>query len=283
MEQPKQRMRLQELFKSGELVSLEFPNPEDPDDPIAVEIWIRRPTPEQQQEAMAKAQAKKARKRRALKEDGSDDYAALMEDVETLESRDELIDQIIRFNEQAIRSRATNEVLYKEGVGSDWGKDAATYIEIIDAVQQRWQEIVQHNDDLAPEDQELRIDPEEDEELAKLSAEQEKFEAEVQEKFEELREEEKAKYHNTKISELREEFRNELINVQTGLEWYGEYRNRLLFYSLRDPENTKRFYFSNMEEMLSMPEFVQQRLFAEYDRIERGVDDVKNLLSPRLS
>lgn len=283
MDKPQQRMRLQDLFKTGELVSLEFPNPESPDDRLQVELWIRRPTAEQQQEAMAKAQAKKARKRRALKEEGSDEHLALMEEVEELETRDELIDQIVRFQEQSLRAQATNEVLYRDDVGSDWGTDGSVYIELIDAVQQRWDEIVRHNEELDPKDYELRIDPQTDEELGKLNAEQERFDAEVQEKFAELLEAEKAKYRGVKIDELREKLASELIDAQSGLEWYAEYRQRLLFYSLRDPDNTKKLYFNSLEEMLSMPDFIQQRLFAEYDRIDRGVDEVKNLLSPRLS
>ena len=275
----KQQMHLKDLFKTGEMVALEFVDPGDPAEIVSVELWLRKPTAAQQQEAMAKAQAKKARKRRALKDEESDDRVALVEELDEMETREEIIEYLVKYQEPTLRSKAMNDVLYDKDVGSDWGDDGAKYLEVVDAVSQRYQEILAFNDDLAEADKDKRIVADEDEDVLRLSAEQERFETEVEDRLSTYLDEERAKYKGKKLSELRNLLLKERIDVQSGLEWYQEYRTQLLFYALRYPENKKRLYFDSVSDILELPDYVQAKLFAAFDNVERGVDELKNSLS----
>lgn len=279
---PEKKPHLKELFKTGQMVSLDIRNPEDPTETFPVEIWLRKPMSSFYEEAMVKARAKQARRKVLFKDKDSDEYVAISQRVKE-QTREELTDLLVRFEEQKYRTQAYNEVLYgEEGEEHpEWGHGGQRYVDLLAATRQRYEEILRHNQELSEsEDAALFINLEEDEELKRLDAELKIFQDAVTELAEQYLAHERAKYDGVKVDTLREEAINKLIETEVNAVFYQEYRTLMLYYSCRYPEDHRRLYFDDPQEIWDMPDYVRVKLFDALDDLEVKADDLKNSPSP---
>jgi hypothetical protein len=278
MEEGMSQAHLSELFRTGKIVALEVADPDDDSSTIKVDVWMRKPHPSQQDEAMEKARAKQARRLRELRDPESDFHLAMTLEVAEMD-HDLLVDQLCRFRETKLRQQAHNEVMFSEEFGSDWGTSGHKYLDLVAAVSQRMQEVADKNKSL-PEGSPERIRFDDDKELVKLQEEQFVFEQEVRDRTDQLM----LEHRKTLSPKTDEDLRLELIKInqetEASLIWYQEYRTNLLFYAIRYPDDRKKLYFNTPYDILELPIRITNILFDEYDQLDRGTDLLKNLPSP---
>lgn len=280
-------MRLQDLFKTGHEVKFDL---EHEGEPVEIIIWMRKPTAGQQDEALAKARGKQARRKRAFKDQEGDAYVAVWSDVESFENVEELKDQLVRFEGQRLRSQAFNEVLHDENfIPKDedgeplWDDENSGYLDLLTGIQSRMEEISTFNASLEDGEDKLFKTPEEDEELIELQKEREVFEQFVTDRFEALTAEHMKAYDGKRMTQLKNELIKKLIDADTSLVWYEQYRTWMLYFACRDPEDKTKPYFSEQSALMDIPTAVLTYLEGQLDDMENTGDTLKNLPSLQLS
>jgi uncharacterized protein YdiU (UPF0061 family) len=97
---------------------------------------------------------------------------------------------------------------------------------------------------------------------------------------EQLLEREKRRFRREADRETDRELRNEvidrLIERQADTLWYGEFRKRQLFYSLREPTDHKQRYFADPEELDRMEDVVVDQLLAALDSVNVSAQEGKD-------
>ena len=267
----KPRAHLSDLFLVGRDVTISS-------DGVDYVLWMRRPSATQSEEAAGAANAKSLRLKMQYRNKDGDRYLTLSESVADLDDVAELLDLRVRFGETDLRQRAFNEVLHSADHGSDWTEDGR-YLSLLTAITARWDEIHKYNEEMEKAGSDDRIVPENDEQLSELLKEQDKFTAEVDARFEELKAEVRVLHQNKPLAQLRNEIIKESIDVEARAYWYQEYQIRMLYYACRDLDDHEKMYFANPDDVLELPSFIRQELYREYEELERGADDVKNSLS----
>jgi hypothetical protein len=268
----KETPHLRELFKEGQDIIVKvFSNGEN----IEVPVFMRRPSPLDQQEAQRKGRASKARMKVRLSK--GDEYDAVVQEVDEM-SKSDICDRLMAFARSNFESAAHHEVLYKDGVGDDWSADGRDIMTISDAFYDRWNEIQQLN--IAREEEELEpIQVDGDAELLRLQAVIDEFEEQVSLRAEELRADEKSNLMKLGRSELEQQLIKKTIDVEADLEFFQQYQLNMLYHTCRDPEDHSKPYFSSPEEIMEYPQMVRTQLQTAYDTQELGVDNLKNWLS----
>lgn len=253
------------LFNTGRLVEVKIPDEEGNDQ--VFEIWMRRPTAGQKEEARTKAQAKMARFRQKARSEGSDEQLSLVLEVAS-DSTDELVGQLLAFASQNLREQARNEVLHSDEVGSDWSGEGLDYSSILLAASQRTEEIIKHNRELEEGQDALRLLPESDEELKTLRDTLGVFDREVEDRLGVLLDEEEHELRSLSDDELRSRLLKEVEDLEARMKWYEEYRLRMLHYACRFPDDRKKLYFAEATDILELPLRIQQELFMSLDAME---------------
>lgn len=265
---------LSDLFKSGQLVKVQVADPEDPERDIDLELWFQRPTAVQQQEALTKARAKQARLQEKVSDRDSDEFLSIKQSVSELNTIDDLVEALYAFEEGELRQEAYNEVLYNKDVGSDWGEEGEIYLDLLGGIRDRFEEIVGEGVD----DESMKA-VDEDEEIKNLQAVQEKFESEVEAQLEQKATVKRAALANGTAEDLREALIKKLIGVEGGMAWMQEYRIRMLYYTVRYPDNHKKLYFKNPDDIWDLPDSVRDQLQNLWDETDQDLSDLKNSLS----
>ncbi len=285
--EPKRPPHLSDLFKTGMEIKFDV---EIEGEDAEIIIWMRKPVTAQHQEAMAKARGKQARIRRQFKDHDSDQFVAMEADVDEMEDVDMVIDAILRFESQRLRNTAYNEVLYdKEYAPKDdegelvWGDDGVDYLALLVGITDRMDEIRDSNEKLSEDDQHLLINLSEDDELIKLSEQQNSFDDVVEERFNVLNEEERQQFVVKKMTELRKIFMKKMIDTETSLGWYEEYRMYMLWFACRMPDDHANHYFHSAADVLQLPPHLLNYLYDQLDILDGNVDSAKNSLSLQLS
>lgn len=280
-------MHLKDLFKTGKEVKLEL---ELDDEEIEIVMWMRKPTASQRDEALNKARGKQARRKALYKDKNSDQYMGLWAEVDNLESREDIIDQLVQFDAQRLQSQAFNEVLHDdehkprdEDGELMWGDDNIQYLDLLEGIYNRMDEIRKYNEELEDEDEELIIHFDEDDELVAMKKQRDEFEGYVQARYEVLLEDFKGQFADQQISELRDLLLKKLIQTETGMAWYEEYQTRMLYHACRDPKDKGQPYFSSHEDLLDLPPLVLTYLEDQLNELDQGGENLKNLRSPQNS
>lgn len=287
MSDENKRLHLRDLFRTGKEVKFDVETDQGSQEIV---LWMRKPTAGQQDEALNKARGQQARRRNLYKDKESDHYMAYWADVEDIEHKDELVEQIFKFEKQKLKQQAFNDVLYNEEYiprnedgEPKWGENNQQYLDLLMAIQNRMEEVVNFNEELEEEDKNLWIKFEEDEELQRLEEERESFEQAVDERYEALR----AEFVNVEklktMEDLKKLLMKKLVDSDTSLAWYEEYRKWMLFFASRDPEDRTKSYFSHPDEVLELPAMVLQILEDQLNDLDRGADAIKNSRSLQLS
>ena len=286
-DEKKKTARLQDLFKTGKEVTLDF---EVDDESFEVKMWMRKPLPQQAEEALTRSRGQQVRRKRLYQDKDSDEYLTLVGDVETIETRDEVIDRILMFDHAKVRQTAYNEVLYNpdnsphdEDGKLIFGEAGQYYLDLLDGIGNRMDEIRIFNEGLEDEDEELVILFEDDEELRKLREKEDIFENAVTARVEDLTAANRAAFKGVKLAGLYKELIKRLIEGDSNMHWYAEYQKWMLFHSCRVLDDHKKSYFRNPEELAALPGSVLMMLQTELDLFESGQDAIKNLPSLQLS
>jgi hypothetical protein len=283
----KKSRHLRDILKTGKEVTL--PLVDDDGETVELKLWMRKPVYAQQQEATEKARTAQARRKRQLRDPESDEAVTLAEDVSDLETAEDLIGVLVGTKDQEFRQEAYNDILYnKELYPVDdegetqwaWGEGGQDYIDLLGALAKRSEEIDSYNEALSDDDAELRISYDEDPELKALIEGQEKFDKQVEERVEKARAKERAALEGLPEEKLRKRVRDRYIEAEVSAVWFQEYRTYLLYFSVRYPDNKGRLYFDSADEVLGLPADVQSFLFEEYDDLEAGMSETRNLPSP---
>ena len=266
---PKRKPHLSSLFHSGtEVTIVDTEGNEYP-------IWVQRPSSLQQEESREYASAKVARFKLQAKDKKSDTYMALQATAQD-DSYDDLLSARLRFEEPSVRDAALSEVLYTEG--SEWSEEDK-YFGLITAMSERFNEIERFNNEMEEAGSEERIDIDTDEKLLEVSKEHDRFQDEVQRVGDAELERLKEEFRKIPEDELREQVVKKTLDLDARMQWYEAYRTRMLSYACRFPEDHKKLYFASHDEVMEVPYYIRSQLFAAYDEVEKGSEDVKNSLS----
>jgi hypothetical protein len=270
----KTQPHLRDLFRVGEEVTLKVPQP---DGTVAsVSMWMRVPSPDNQQEAVQKAGAKQARLRQALRDENSDEHIALMGDMDQLDTREDMEEFVLSVEDGELRERAYNEVLYGE-YGSNWesgdnketGEPGLDYMGVLQATFDRSEELKVEG-----------IPPEDDEEFQRLQMVYNQFQSEVDERAGELRNAAAVKIKNQSDDQLRNVIWKRMVDLLCRTAWLEEYTRWLTFYACRYPNDRKKFYFRDPGEIADLPEFVQNQISDKYREVTRAGADLKASSTP---
>ena len=273
---PEKSQHLMDMFRRGKPTVLEFLD--DKGEPTEKELWLSKPTAAQQELALKVSKAKQIRRQVELANHEDPEYLAVWQTIDPLD-RKETVEALSSFQDSELRTQAFNDVLHAEEHGSDWSDDDKSYLALLEAITMRLQELQTSNDDETSE----TIQPEDDEELARLSARQELFQTEVDARYEVLRKEFLVQFKGKKVNELKEELTEKRIEQEVGMVWYQEYRTQMLYYSVRYPDNHDKLYFEGHYDVLELPLPIQLQLLRDMDDLDQGIQSAKNLLTPLLS
>lgn len=269
----KAQPHLRDLFRVGELVTLKIPQP---DGSIrTVDIWMRVPSPDNQQEAIRKAGAKQARLRQALKDPTSDDYTALLSDMDALEQRSDMEEFLLSVDDSELREQAYNDVLYGD-YGSNWDSEedknkqpGLDYLNVLQATYDRSEELKAEG-----------LPQENDPEMQRLQAVWQRFQDEVDERLGALRQQAALKFQSESDASLREQIWKRLVDLLTRTAWLEEYNLWLIHFACRYPNDRKKFYFRDPFEIRELPEYVQSQINDGYREVSRAGSDLKGLSTP---
>jgi hypothetical protein len=261
---------LSDLFRKGEEVTI------IDDSEIEYKIWVVRPSSLQQEESREKANGKMARMKLAALNKEGDRYVSIKLSFAEVTDRDALVDMRLQYEENDARDLAFNEVLFAED--SEWAKDDK-YMGLVTAITARHGDIAKYNKEMMDADSEDRIDETEDEELLALEKEQAKFRLEVDDRLKELIDGERELLIDKTEDELRDELMDLALDLEARMMWYEAFKNRMLYYACRYNDDRPKFYFSNVDDVLEVPEYARSQLYRAYERVEQGSEDLKNLLS----
>ena len=230
----------------------------------------------QQDMASRAARAKKTRRRSELLSKDSEERQALDMEIAEL-SAEEVAKQLLQLQQSDLQRQALNEVLYSKDFGSDWGKEGEKYMDLLDAV-------IQRSEEIAAQAEEEGLDVpnfSDDEEWNRLNDLQQLFQDEVSERFNELADDALNQMLVTKdADQIRKDYMKRHIDAEADTVWYMEYKLHMLYYATRTLDDHKKLYFESATEVMDMPPQVQRQLLEALESISREVDDLKNSLTP---
>jgi hypothetical protein len=279
----KKQAHLSDLLKTGKEVVFDA---EIDGDEVEIKLWMRKPVSAQHDEAVAKARGALARRKAAYRDKDSDEFVALQEDLDQFDSKDELVEQLLRFEESSLKNQAYNEVLYDEDHAPRdedgellWGEQGEEYLQLLNAMAQRMGEIQEYNKSLGEQDSNLAKSFDDDEELVRMDEQRKSFDDAVEARFEELAEVKRLEFKEKTIAVLQKDLKSRYIDLDGNLSWHDTYQKWMLFFTCRLPEDHSKRYFQNIDEIDYLPPFIQQTLINEMDELDQGIDNTKNLLS----
>lgn len=280
----KKQAHLSDLLKTGKEVR--FETTDEDGEEVEIAIWLRKPVSAQHEEAVAKARGSQARRRSTFRDKESDEYVSLMDDMEQFETKEDIITQLMRFEEHDLRSQAYNEILYDEDIAPRdedgelfWGEAGEQYVELLSAMTARMAEITEYNDKLGAEDDDMLIAFDQDEELMRLEKQRSQLDEQVNERYEKLAAVKKEEFKARRFDDLKKELIKRLVDLDASIAWHDVYNKWMLFFSCRMPDDHQKRYFRDVDEIDMLPPLVRQTLQDEVDDLSQGLDDTKNSLS----
>lgn len=266
-------------------LTLDIINPEDIDNPYRIDLWMRKPSAIQYDEALGKARGKQGRRRALYRDPNSDEYLAVTEQINGLDKED-LVKELLAFELNDLRTQAYNEALYGDNEEDEprWGKDGADYLDIIAGLRERYEEIDEYNSKLPEEDRAtMSLTPEEDEEIARLNKIVDEFGKQRDERLEKLTAKKEAELNAKPSDQLRKELIKKIIDLEVNLIHYQEFKTLMVYYAARYPDDHHKQYFASPDEIWDLPDHIRGELFNAYDQLEMGAVNLKNSPSPQPS
>ena len=263
---------LSEVFVTGAPVEIKIM---DGEDLVIEEVWISKLNSASSERAITNARTAQTRRKRLLETDYKD---AL--DAQVDMPKDELVDANLAFERSDIQRQAYERVLHDDKAGSDWSEEGFDLVAVANAIAQRAEEVAKLNEEIREAAKEEEVEPEllvldDDEEYARLVALQTQFFDEVNAEGEKIRKRERAKLNALNKSELAEKLRSRLMELELKSVWYEEYRKHAIFYAARYRDDKKKQYFTDVDQVDQLPDYVFDQLWAAFDEIALSPDQVK--------
>lgn len=277
---------LADMFTTGELYTVVYP--EFPE----VDVWITRPTSQQNQLAQKQARIARARRIQELTE-GTDESVALELQVNEM-TKEEVVEALVSRERRTFEQQAYNEILYAEpgkSLGDDeeepetqygkyWGPEGSQYVDLLDAQIARMDEIKQHNIEQEAGGGNDIINPISDEEMLRLHQVSAVFEKQTLDRVNELVANKTSELSRKPIDKLRRELHKSLVDAECDMLWFETYKTHMLYYAVRYPDSRHKLYFQNVDQISDLPQAIQSQLFSKYDDVDMGAQQTKNLLTP---
>jgi hypothetical protein len=268
----KKRPHLSDLFRVGEVVTVKD------DEGNEYQIFVRRPSPLQLEKARETANGRMGRHKREAFDPVSDIRIGMEAGVQD-STREELLEIRVQFDAPEFRDEAFNEVLYSDDEdGENWNEDDR-YLTVLAGISERMADIKKYNDEMKEADAVDFIDEEEDAQLVSLMVDYDLFQSQVEERADVLIAEKSESRGNMTIEELREDVIKTTVELEARMIWYEAYQVTMLYYACRYPDDKKKLYFSEPDEVLEIPQYIRGQLYDAYEKLEAGSEDVKNSLS----
>lgn len=247
---------------------------------VAVELWMRKPTTPEYQQATAKAGALQARRRARYKDKESDEYMALQSSIDEVGDTEEILGYMLDFKRVELQQQAYHEVLYAKEEGEDgkdvwlWGENGSEYLDLLAGIQARSDEIKKYNDMVEIEEE--KIFYESDEEMIRLNAQVDKFAEQRQERLDKLTEIERAALSQKSDKELRAMLTKRMVDLDVNSAFTEEFKNWMVYFSVRYGDDHSKRYFKDPNDIAELPDYVKIQIYTAYDQIDIRSEDLKN-------
>lgn len=228
------RRRLEDLYVRGRELSVD----DGSGDPVTV--WLQKMNPLEHEKAIRKAGAAKAQVLLAQRDHQSEEWQEALTDVSELGGRDVLIEQVIQEEVAKLRESKEAELSFED----EWKKEG--YLE---GLREAWQSGL---------DMKYAEDPE-DPEARRVFLELKRFTDQLDEQLADEIDALRRDYDDMPLEQLQDKVVDRVLDMRAGLAWLKEYRRCEVFFSVRDPDDHDKYYFSSRDEV--------DRLSAEVFRI----------------
>lgn len=245
------KRKLSDLFRRGEDVSIT-----DGDDTITV--YLRKLNPSEEETAVRKANAARARYLAACKDHDSETFLATLSDLLDF-TRDQLLDYAA--SDELVRNAQVLEEEY--AAAEEWSND-----DYLQGIYEAWEGGLKdryHEDDDGT-----------DEEAQKVWKEIERYNQGLEALFEKERKKYRRDFEKMDEDEVRNEMAERLSKMQADLVWLVEHHKWEVYLGTRDITDRKSPYFESKEEVDELPEEVLTFLTKAYRDLNVEVDQGKD-------
>ena len=250
------KRRLEDLYVRGR----ELPVDDGSDDPVVV--WLQKMNPLEHEKAIRKAGAAKAKVLMAARDKDSEEWQEAYADVADLGDTSPLVDYLISDDVARFQEAKEAEISYAE----EWAKD--NYLQ---GLRDAWE------DPDKPLSHVYLKDPE-DEEARRVWLELKRFADQVQEEVQPQIENLRRDYEGADEERLREKALQRFIELRSGLAWLREYRNCEVFFSVRELDDHRKYYFTSRDQVDSLAPQVMAQISTAYQELNVEVMEGKGSL-----
>lgn len=237
------RRRLTDLYSRGRNFQIE-----DREEGIYEEVYLRKMTPLEMDQAFARATTARARAIAATK-DGSDDaYAALKANVDEM-THDDLVNWVV--GSETTQKRSVYEA--QEAAEDEWGKNK--YLEGL-------------QDFFVSETfQDMKADDPDNPEVVRVENEIKRFDAAVDKRIADERETLQELWSASPDDEMRKRVLNEISDMKGNSEWLIEYKKSQIWLCTYETENHRTRYFQKRDEVDQLQKPVTEQLLAAIEKL----------------
>jgi hypothetical protein len=252
---PKRR-RLSDLYVVGKEATINDNTGEEP-----VVVWIQKLNPLDNDNALRRAAAARARYLAYRKEPDSDEYRAALSDVTDFATRDTLIDMVARDEILVRRMRVEAEM----GAEDEWSKD-----DYLQGLHDAWE----GNPD-SPGLKERYAIERDDPEAKRVLEELGRFNKQVDQRMEGEREEVRRDYEHKTDDDLTSIAVERIIESRATTQFMREYENEMLLAAVRELEDHKKRYFIDRAEVDGLDQKVHRQLLEHLQMVTVERDEGK--------
>ena len=255
------RRRLSDLYVRGQEVELN-----DGEDADPVVVWVHKISPLENKQAMDQANAIRAKLMAArFVCDESEVRLTIFSEAEMaglFAERGRMIDYIK--DEEITQARMSIEAQLADD--EEWKKN-----DYLEGLRESWN----GTEDDGGMRKRYAMNPE-DPEAKAVFDELKRYVEKVEELLERERKRFRREEDRTTDQELRNQVVDKLIESEADNVWYGEFRKRQLFYSIREPEAHDQRYFQSVDELDMLDEQVVGMLLEKFDEVNVSVSEGKD-------
>lgn len=255
--------RLGDLFRVGREVTIG-------DDLGSITVWMQKMNPMEQEKAVRKAQAVRARFiAQADPEDEltlsivSDAYEMDFDGLLNYIVMDEISSKFSVIDARVAEENDWNENDYLTGLLDSWNGDPAD------------ETVIPLSEVYAKRDED-EMDPARVKEAERVWDELQRYNEQVNEAVEEERAALSDQYAALEHERLIQIVREKLIKTHADIIWAVDYRKNQLMYSIRENDNHDQYYFSNRAEIDALPEQVISALYDAFNDLMIGGEEGKD-------
>lgn len=238
-----QRRRLTDLYARGRAVKLV-----DEDDGFFEEVYLRKMTPPELDEAFARATSARSRLIAAAK-DGSDEACESLKKQVSEMSHDDLVGWVVGSEAAAKRAVFEAQVSDRE----EWTKDR--YLIGL-------QEFVTSTEFAAK-----KGDTPEDPEVVRVELELARWEAQIDEMIDEEKTTLEAQWDGAPDAKMSDKILDEIWDMKGNSEWLMEYKKSQIWLCTHESENHRHRYFQERDEIDQLQKPIVETLLAEIEQL----------------